>query len=215
MVVFMVNVTKQGTIVASGGDINPNLVPNQGLFTKQNPKVYTTTNADGYGWLSASNFEVKPSTTYTYSVYCDGVLSATHGSSGNIGKFTVWLYICNTGNASKSASGSYDTPICFTSGNYNHVQIGQRHIWQYTTSANQQYFSIRLNNYGDGTNPVTNRFWGFKIEEGSIATPWIPNVNDSNYAGSTCGFFESPSTPPLTTPTIGKGYAEVQEFIEW
>lgn len=204
-----VNISQQG-IASASGQVNPNLVPNQGLFTKENPYILTTTSNDGYRWLSGSNFEVKPSTTYMYSVYCDGELASAH--TGAQGTFSMWLYLCNDGNASKSASGSYDSAVNFNSGNYSHVQIGNRHIWKYTTTASQRYMSIRLNNYGTGG--VTHKYWGFKIEEGTVATPWIPNVNDTNYVGDICGFTESLS---LTSEqvSIGENCITATEFIEW
>ena len=55
------------------------------------------------------------------------------------------------------------------------------------------------------------RLWNFKLEEGSVATPWCPNESDTEYVGSTLGFTELE-----TIPSIGKaGYVQATEFIEW
>lgn len=157
-----------------------NLVPGQAKFTSVSPKVLTTTNTDGNSWLSGSAFEVKPSTTYTYSVCCDGQIATKHATDGSEpGTFSMWLYLCNDGTTKNWQGGAYDSPVCFTSSNYNHKQVGNRHIWQYTTTSTQRYMSIRLNNYGPGT--VTNNYWGFKIEESPKFTPYLPNMNESEY----------------------------------
>lgn len=204
-----VSLGKNGVVSASG-EIGANLVPNQSQYNASSPYILTTTGKDGYKWLPASSFEVEPSTTYTYSVFCDGTCATKHASDGSEpGTFGMWLYLCNTGNESKSASGGYDTPVCFNSSTYNHVQQGQRHSWIYTTSATQQYMSIRLNNYGDGTNPVTREYWGFKVEKGNILTAWIPNVNDEDYVGNTSGFNEQSSIAQIT-----KSYINAPDFME-
>ena len=166
--------------MTGGGRGCANLVPNQANFTSVTPKTLTTTNTDGNSWLSGSAFEVTPSTTYTFSVCCDGQIATKHATDGSEpGTFSMWLYLCNDGTTKNWQGGGYDSPICFTSSNYNHKQVGNRHIWQYTTTSTQRYMSIRLNNYGPGT--VTNHYWEFKIEKGSIFTPYIPNVNESQY----------------------------------
>lgn len=166
--------------MTGGGRGQDNLVPNQAQFTSVNPKTLTTTATDGNSWLSGSAFEVTPSTTYTFSVCCDGQIATKHATDGSEpGTFSMWLYLCNDGTTKNWQGGAYDSPICFTSSNYNHKQVGNRHIWQYTTTSTQRYMSIRLNNYGPGT--VTNHYWEFKIEKGSIFTPYIPNANESQY----------------------------------
>lgn len=55
-------------------------------------------------------------------------------------------------------------------------------------------------------------YWkNFKIELGSVPTPWCPNETDDIYVGSTLGFTELE-----TIPSIGKaGYVQATEFIEW
>lgn len=166
--------------MTGGGRGCSNLVPSQAKYTFASPRVLTTTATDGNSWLSGSAFEIKPSTTYTFSVCCDGQIATKHATDGSEpGTFSMWLYLCNDGTTKNWQSGAYDSPICFTSSNYNHMQVGNRHIWQYTTTATQRYMSIRLNNYGPGT--VTNRYWEFKIEESPKFTPYLPNVSETEY----------------------------------
>lgn len=163
--------------------IQPNLIPNQGQYTESNPYILTTTVNDGNRWLQNSAFEVKPSTTYTYSVCCDGEIASSH--LGAQGTFSMWLYLCNDGTSKNWQSGQYDAARLFLSNNNNHKQIGNRHIWTYTTTANEKYMSIRMNNYGTGG--VTHNYWNFKVEEGNVCTLWLPNVNDSQYNESNFG----------------------------
>lgn len=59
---------------------------------------------------------------------------------------------------------------------------------------------------GQGEILLTN----FKIESGSIATPWIPANTDPNYVGNTCGYNELGST----IASIGNGYVNAPDFIE-
>ena len=60
---------------------------------------------------------------------------------------------------------------------------------------------------GQGAITLTN----FKIEEGSVPTPWVPSDTDPNYVGSSFGFSEASGTP-----SIGKAeYVQATEFIEW
>lgn len=196
------NIKKSGIITSgiSGGGVNPNLLRNFD-YTKQNPYVKTSSNADGYSVYKNTYFECKPSTTYVFSMYqTGGALASAH--LGNAGEWSGWLYLCNDGNESKAASGSYDYPQVFLNNNFNYEKIGDRHIWYYTTNELMRYMCLRLNNYYE----ASNTFWGVKVEEGSKVTPWLPHDVQS------AGFFESLSDG--TPVGINKDYVESQSFIE-
>ena len=162
---------------------NPNLVPNQGIYTQNNPYILTTNRIDGYKWLPNSYFEVEPSTTYTFSVYCDAECSPKHATDGSEpNKFSMYLYLCNDGHESKASTGGYDSVVNCNSTNNNYKNFGQRHCWTYTTTSTQKYMSIRMNNYGAGTETITHKYWYFKVEKGDKLTTYIPNINDELYS---------------------------------
>lgn len=164
---------------------SPNLVPNLDIYSSEETAYEWTSNrTDGANWIPCSAFEVKPSTTYTISLCSDGSLSSAHGSAGmtpDQKPFSFWLYLCSDNTTKNWITGYYDSPINFTSANNNYRKIGNRHVWTYTTSSSTRYMSLRVNNYSDGTTPVTIKYWAFKVEEGSEPTPWIPHVSSPVY----------------------------------
>ena len=198
-----INIKKSGIITSSisGSGVNPNLLRNFD-YTKENPYVKTSTNADGYSVFNNTYFECKPGTSYVFSLYQKGGnLASEH--LGNEGEWSAWIYLCNEGNEEKAARGSYDTPQVFLVNNFNHTQIGNRHIWYYTTDASRRYMCLRLNNYYT----ASNTFWGVKIEESSVVTPWIAHDVSMDH-----GFFESISD--LDSARINNNFVESKEFIE-
>ena len=172
----------------NNGNGNPNLLPNRGQYYSESTAYSWTSSAkDGCTWLTGSHFIVEPSTTYTFSVCSDGNLAPSHDTSGkdpSLKLFTMWLYLCNSDTTKTPSGGGYDNPVCFTSANYNHQQIGNRHIWQYTTRSTETHMSVRVNNYSNGTDSLTIKYWQIKIEKGDKATPWCPNENDASYSTS-------------------------------
>lgn len=127
------------------GYSNPNLVPNYGNYSSESSAyAYTTNKVDGWYFLAGSHFICEPSTTYTFSVCCDGTLASGHGTSANpsVKSFTMWLYLCNSDTTKDYNNGGYDSPVNFNSSNYSHQQIGNKHIWKYTTTATQTHMSV-------------------------------------------------------------------------
>lgn len=189
----MVNINKNGIWTADGNGVGKNLVPNQSQYTSESPYILQTNRTDGYVWFSNSAFEVEPSTQYTFSVRCNGVISNTHGNGGHSPSelpFTTWFYTCIEGTTKDWQHGYYDYARNFTSSYSTFRQEGNRYIWTYTTSATEKYIFIRLNGYSDGETIIQIKFWNFKVEKGSVATPWIPNPADTIYVSDSVGFSE-------------------------
>ena len=172
-------------LLNNNGSGNNNLIPNQGEYTVNSPFVWSSNKIDGSKWIPNSAFEIKPSTTYTFSLCCDGNLQTKHlpkpEPSPEEKAFTAYLYLSNNGTTKSWQTGQYDTTINLNSSNFSHKQIGQRHIWTFTTSSTQRYISIRVNNYSNGTDTLTLNYWNFKLEEGNKETSWCPNSTDSIY----------------------------------
>lgn len=172
-------------LLNNNGSGNNNLIPNQGEYTVNNPFVWSSNKADGAKWVPNSAFEIKSSTTYTLSLCCDGNLQtkhiATRKPSPEEKAFTVWLYLSNDGTTKSWQTGQYDIPINLNSSNFSYKQIGQKHIWTFTTSSTQRYISIRVNNYSNDIDTLTLNYWNFKVEEGDKSTSWCPNSTDSIY----------------------------------
>ena len=161
--------------------------PGQANLTKGN-NTYERNSAstDGCFWFSGSNFNCKPSTTYTLSIDIDGTISNFHGGSASTDPAkrwaSMWFYLCKTGTSTNAAGGYYDSPINLNSTNYNFRKIGPtRYAWTYTTPADARSLSIRGNTYSNGTDAIKVKFWNPKIEEGTIATPWCPRSDESIY----------------------------------
>lgn len=161
--------------------------PGQANLTKGN-NTYERNSAstDGCFWFSGSNFNCKPSTTYTLSIDIDGTISNFHGGSASTDPAkrwaSMWFYLCKTGTSTNAAGGDYDSPINLNSTNYNFRKIGPtRYAWTYTTPADARSLSIRGNTYSNGTDAIKVKFWNPKIEEGTIATPWCPRSDESIY----------------------------------
>ena len=131
--------------------------PGQANLTKGN-NTYERNSAstDGWFWFSGSNFNCKPSTTYTLSIDIDGTISSIHGGIASTDPAkrwaSMWFYLCKTGTSTNAASGDYDSPINLNSTNYNFRKIGPtRYAWTYTTPADARSLSIRGNTYSNGT----------------------------------------------------------------
>lgn len=161
--------------------------PGQANLTKGN-NTYERNSAstDGWFWFSGSNFNCKPSTTYTLSIDIDGTISDFHGGNASTDPAkrwaSMWFYLCKTGTSTNAAGGGYDSPINLNSTNYNFRKIGPtRYAWTYTTPADARSLSIRGNTYSNGKDAIKVKFWNPKIEEGSIATPWCPRADESIY----------------------------------
>jgi hypothetical protein len=89
--------------------------------------------------------------------------------------------------------------------------------------ADWQYFTYTFTNQDRGSGNILNRIEIYmpsqmggqvkeiKIEQGEVATPWVPASTDSSYTGDTCGFTELGGN----ICKIGEECISATNFIEW
>ena len=206
-----VQVVKTGVVNASG-EIGANLLSRYVVPGQNNP----TNHADGGRTQYYGDYGIKipvledkdtyfrlflkqtltQNATYTISCNASGVLS---GTIYNFPLFTQsntsmgMLVINHNGLCTMTFTMTYDTQTPVTVGNET-VYIC------FMDDAGRALAS------GQGEIILTH----FKLESGSIVTPWVPADTDPNYVGSTSGFNE----PGAAIASIGKGYINAPDFME-
>lgn len=158
---------------------NVNLLNWSSDYTEASPKVRTTTSRDGYEYLANSRVRVYPNSVYFIQCRCNGVIG-THDTSGSSAsnKFTLYLYIRNNGTT--AGETSYDTAYNLNKNNI-YYQKGDLFVWRYSTGSTAIDMGIRTNLYSNGTDEVSLKFWDFKIEKGSMWTPYSPGHLSSQF----------------------------------
>ena len=79
------------------------------------------------------------------------------------------------------------------------------------SGATNLWFNV-YNSVGSASGTKNMSIGRWKLEKGSVPTPWCPSTSDDIYTGNSVGFSEDDHTPPR----IGKaGYVQATEFIEW
>ena len=188
------NITKQGLACASG-EINPNLF-------KTTPKSANTTTYNAYQINMTENLTA--GTTYTVQLW-DVDVAHSAKAVANLG---IWLY---WGGGSVNLVSWAGTNY-FTNGHADHL------IRTFTPSSSQASGSGASNawinvynsvGYVEGTLSMHIGHW--KLEKGSIGTPWIPASTDDIYTSGICGFTEIDATQC----SIGENCITATEFIEW
>ena len=189
-----VNITQQGLASASG-QVNPNLF-------KTTPKSSTPTSYNAYQINMTENLTA--GTTYTVQLW-DVDVAHSEKAVANLG---VWLY---WGGGSVNLLSWAGTNY-FTNGHADHL------IATFTPTSSQASGSGATNawinvynsvGYVAGTMSMSISHW--KLEKGSVGTPWIPASTDDIYIGGGCGFTEIDATKC----SIGENCITATEFIEW
>lgn len=189
VIVIAVQFEKTGVVNASGEGVNPNLLTSNPCY-------------GGNRWTSLGNgvkvdWTSNAGDTYWYLRLASGV-TLTQGDT--------YTFSCK-------CSGIGSASVMFRWSNLAGYEVYLQNGWNYYTFAMP---STNITNpFFDDINRDTTlsdlRIWDFKLEEGSVATPWCPNESDPEYVGSALGFTELE-----TIPSIGKaGYVQATEFIEW
>ncbi|MDM7654013.1 hypothetical protein QUD64_07425 [Lactococcus cremoris] len=149
---------------ADGKDRFTTVYPNLNLFegsekyTKDNPRTLSSNATDG--WTGVDDVFVKnlKAGTYTMSGKSDAPW-VNHGDwSGKQGKVGLWLMSTTPGlnvwiNLGDTVPKTIEVP---KDGDY----------------------CVRVNTYSNGKDIETHKFWDFKLEPGSIATPYMPSSSE-------------------------------------
>lgn len=134
-----------------------NLLKGSIQYTKDSPKTLTSNKTDGLQLLTDVYVNNLKAGIYTLNAKTDGVW-VNHLSTTDPEKHGVGLYLWST-----------------TSGRF--YPLGNT-VPKTITVLNDDNYFIRLNTYSDGTTYVTQKFWDFKLEKGSTATPWTQAPED-------------------------------------
>ncbi|WP_434717590.1 hypothetical protein [Lactococcus lactis] len=126
-------------------------------YTKDNPKTFTSNKTDGVGYLTDVYVNNLKAGTYTLNAKTDG----------------VWVNHLSTTDPEKHGVGLW---LVSTTGGGN-ISLGNTVPKTITTPKDGSYY-IRINTYSNGTTDVTQKFWDFKLEQGSTATPYTPAPED-------------------------------------
>ena len=212
MIVIAVQFEKTGVVNASGEGVNPNLILDSSIVTRGgnganitrsyeadgSVKIIASSSNGNYAFLgfardSNDNVGANMSVGDPYTISCDAKIES--------GTVLPTLFI-NGGNSYKQLNPVNGTII---TGKW--MRVFYTSTWN---APGTSYGNIALH-LGFSGAIGTYYFRNFKLEKGSVPTPWIPNETDNIYVGSTLGFTELE-----TIPSIGKaGYVQATEFIEW
>lgn len=137
---------------------NLNLLEGSKKYTKDNPKTLFSNSTDG--WFLVDDVFVKnlKAGTYTMSGKADAPWTVHDTSGAKKGKVGLWL-------------GST------TPGLNVNITLGETVPKTIEVPKDGDY-CVRVNLYSNGNDIVTHKFWDFKLEQGSIATPWMPSKNE-------------------------------------
>lgn len=189
-----VNIMKQGLVNASG-QVNPNLF-------KTTPKSANTTTYNAYQINMTENLVAGQ--TYTMQLW-DVDISHSAKDTASLGIWRYW------GGGSVNL-GSWAGTTYFTNGHADHL------IATFTPTSSQASGSGATNAWINIYNSVPSvsgtlsmHIGHWKLEKGSVGTPWIPASTDDIYTGDTCGFTEIDATQC----SIGENCITATDFIEW
>lgn len=139
---------------------NLNLLEGSAKYTKDNPKIVSSSDFDG--WFPVEDVFVKnlKAGTYTMSGKADAPWT-NHGTNDvNRQGEKVGLWLVST-----------------TPGLDVNIPLGDTVPKTIEVPKDGDY-RVRVNLYSNGKDVVTHKFWDFKLEPGETATPWMPSASE-------------------------------------
>lgn len=162
---------------------NLNLLNGSKKYTKDNPKIVSSSSSDGVFFLNDVFVKNLKAGTYTMSGKADAPWTVHETAWDNRqGKVGLWL-------------------VSTTSGLNVNISLGATVPKTIIVPKDGDY-CVRVNIYSNGTDVVTHSFWDFKLEPGSTATPLMPssteviNADWPSYIGQYTDFNTTASTDP-------------------
>lgn len=187
-----VDLNKQG-IWTANGDVNENLL-------KYIPKGYNPTVYCAYQFNIIKNLEANK--TYTMQLW-DVYVSHSAKTEAQTGIWVYWgggsVHLFNWAGPTYFTNGHADYLFkTFTVTSSNASGNGATNAW------------FNMYNSVPGTDGTRNMKIGkWKLEEGSIPTPWIPAKSDEIYISSTASFVENNNSNKLY---IGQNWIDANQF---
>ncbi|AHC94237.1 tail-host specificity protein [Lactococcus phage phiL47] len=158
---------------------NLNLLEGSKKYTKNNPFIASSSATDGAIQVQDVFVNNLKAGTYTMSAKSDAPWT-NHDASDKKGKVGLWLISTTT---------------------WEYINLGNTVPKTIKVTKDGRYF-VRVNTYSNGTDIETHKFWDFKLELGSIATPHMPSASEvttndyPSYRGEYSDFSDTASTDP-------------------
>ena len=219
------SILKQGILYTSG-TANPNVMPNSyimqygtanpttgtwrnagsstmtksrvlianGMYGFQNSGIQTPNDGSCYG---IDNFPLLDDTDYVISMYAR-IVEGTEGYAG----YNIYYSTDIEGSHTKIDKNYRVTPL---TKEWTRCWL---HFKTSTGRSNKRNIYIGITT---GETSVTTQMCLVKIEQGSVLSPWVPNVGDDVYVGSTLGFNEFITQP---NGSIADTYVNANHFYE-
>jgi hypothetical protein len=158
-----------------------NLLEGSKKYTKEHPYVLSSAHADGNAWLKDVHVKNLKAGTYTLSAKSDAPwIGHNHWPSNErIGKVGLWLISTQT---------------------WEWINLDT--VPQTIEVHKDGDYFIRVNTYSNGRDIETHSFWDFKLEQGSLATPYMPSESEAtksdrpSYIGQYTDYTLEDSTNP-------------------
>ena len=137
-----------------------NLLEGSKKYTKEQPYIHSSSEADGWDWLEDVHVKNLKAGVYTLNAKSEAPwVPHWYTNQNKKGKVGLWLISTQTGE-----------------------WINLDTVPQTIEVHKDGDYFIRVNTYSNGTDMESHKFWDFKLEPGSIATPYMPSESETTTA---------------------------------